>query len=122
MELAQLLWHRLDRAAPPRSARAVLALGMALTAASLSTGSAVLFFGATAITGAGFGLAFLGALRSLTAVVPQTHRAAVMSAFYVVAYLSISVPAVVAGLVVPSSGSSRPSGSSAGSWWCWRWA
>ena len=38
----------------------VLALGMALTAASLSTGSAVLFFGATAITGAGFGLAFLG--------------------------------------------------------------
>ena len=32
--------------------------------------------------------------------IPHEHRAAVMSAFYIVAYASISVPAVLAGLVV----------------------
>jgi predicted MFS family arabinose efflux permease len=77
---------------------------MLLTAASLSTGSAPVFLAATAIMGGGFGLAFLGALRSLTIVVPERNRAEVMSAFYVVAYLSISVPAVAAGLAVPSLG------------------
>jgi predicted MFS family arabinose efflux permease len=102
--LAQLLWHKLEPRRAASVGSAVLALGMALTAASLSTGSAVLFLAAAAITGAGFGLAFLGALRSLTAVVPERQRAEVMSAFYVVAYLSISVPAVAAGLAVPSLG------------------
>jgi predicted MFS family arabinose efflux permease len=77
---------------------------MALTAGSLSTSSAVLFLGATAITGGGFGLAFLGALRSLTAVIPPDRRAEVMSAFYVVAYLSISLPAIAAGFAVPELG------------------
>jgi hypothetical protein len=33
-------------------------------------------------------------------VIPAEHRAAVMSAFYLVGYTSLSVPAVVAGLVV----------------------
>ena len=56
------------------------------------------------VTGAGFGVAFLGALRSLTAVLPEQHRAEVMSAFYVVAYLSLSVPTLIAGLVVPELG------------------
>jgi len=83
---------------------AALAAGMALTGASLSTGSALFFLGATVIAGGGFGLAFLGALRSLNEVVPQHQRAEVMSAFYVVAYLSISLPAVAAGLATPGLG------------------
>jgi hypothetical protein len=37
-------------------------------------------------------------------VIPDQHRAAVMSAFYIVAYASLSVPAVVAGLVVTHLG------------------
>lgn len=102
--LSQLLWHRLEPRRAASIGAGVLALGMALTAGSLSTGSPVLFLAGTAITGSGFGLAFLGALRSLTAVVPARNRAEVMSAFYVVAYLSISVPAVAAGLAVPSLG------------------
>jgi MFS family permease len=101
---SQLIWHRL---APRRAAvigSAALAAGMALTGASLSTGSALFFLGATVIAGGGFGLAFLGALRSLNEVVPQHQRAEVMSAFYVVAYLSISLPAVAAGLATPGLG------------------
>ena len=52
------------------------------------------------VAGFGFGLAFLGGLRQLNAVIPPEHRAAVMSAFYVVAYASLSLPAIVAGFVV----------------------
>jgi hypothetical protein len=50
--------------------------------------------------GAGFGAAFLGGLRALAAAIPQHQRAGVMSAFYVAAYTSLSLPAVLAGLVV----------------------
>jgi MFS family permease len=102
--LTQLLWQGLDSRRAAAIGSGVLALGMALTAGSLSTSSAVLFLGATAITGGGFGLAFLGALRSLTAVIPPDRRAEVMSAFYVVAYLSISLPAIAAGFAVPELG------------------
>jgi hypothetical protein len=102
--LSQFLWKGLDARRAASIGSGVLAVGMLLTAASLSTGSAPVFLAATAIMGGGFGLAFLGALRSLTSVVPERNRAEVMSAFYVVAYLSISVPAVAAGLAVPSLG------------------
>ena len=40
----------------------------------------------------------MGALRSLAAVLPPTHRASVMAAFFVVAYSAISVPAIGAGV------------------------
>jgi hypothetical protein len=64
----------------------------------------VFFLAAAAVTGAGFGLAFLGALRALAAVAPVERRAEVISAFYVVAYGSISVPAIAAGLAVTQLG------------------
>jgi MFS family permease len=102
--LAQLALHRLS----PRAAMGVgslgLALGMAGTVGSLSSGSALVFLAASMVTGAGFGVAFMGAIRSVSLAAPTEHRAAVMSAFYVVAYLSLSVPTVIAGLVVPSLG------------------
>jgi protein-S-isoprenylcysteine O-methyltransferase Ste14 len=52
----------------------------------------------------GFGIAYLGGLRALVASIPPERRAAVLSAFYVVAYTSLSVPAVLAGLVVTRLG------------------
>ena len=102
--LSQVLWHRLPARNAAWIGAAVLAAGMALTVGSLSTGSPALYFAASAVTGLGFGLAFLGALRSLTAVVPDAHRAEVMSAFYVVAYVSISVPTIAAGFAAPHLG------------------
>jgi hypothetical protein len=102
--LAQLAFHRLSTRAAMGAGSLVLAIGMAATVASLSTGSVPLFFGASIVTGGGFGVAFLGAIRSVSAAAPVEQRAAVMSAFYVVAYLSLSVPTLIAGLVVPSLG------------------
>jgi MFS family permease len=101
---SQLLF---GRAAPWRAAvygSLTLALGMALIVAASASESAVLFTVGALVTGAGFGVAFLGGLRALSAAIPPEHRAATMSAFYVVAYGSLSVPAVIAGLVVEPLG------------------
>jgi MFS family permease len=77
-----------------------LAAGVATIVAAAATGSAALYLAGCAVGGAGFGAAFLGGLRALVATIPPEHRAAVMSAFYIVAYGSLSVPAVLAGVVV----------------------
>jgi MFS family permease len=81
-----------------------LAAGTATIVLAAATESAALLLIGSVIGGAGFGLAFLGALRALSAAIPPDHRAAVMSAFYVVAYLSLSVPAVLAGVGVTPLG------------------
>jgi len=102
--LAQLIFHKLSARTAMGIGSVVLALGMAGTVASLSSDSVPLFFGVSVVTGAGFGVAFMGAIRSISLAAPAEHRAAVMSAFYVVAYLSLSVPTVIAGLFVPTLG------------------
>jgi hypothetical protein len=81
-----------------------LALGMLGVVFAASTGSAGLFLAGVIVGGGGFGVAFLGGLRSLSAAIPPEHRGAVMSAFYIVAYLSISVPAILAGVLVTPLG------------------
>jgi MFS family permease len=81
-----------------------LAVGMGMIVAAAATESAVLFTLGAIVTGAGFGTAFLGGLRSLSSAIPSEHRAATMSAFYLVAYGSLSVPAVLAGIVVEPLG------------------
>lgn len=102
--VAQLAFHRVTPAMAMGTGSLGLAGGMAATALSVSTGSAVLFLAASAVTGAGFGVAFLGAIRLVSTAAPAEHRASVMSAFYVVAYLSLSLPAIAAGLTAQSLG------------------
>ena len=54
--------------------------------------------------GAGFGAGFQGALRTIVAEAEPHQRAGVMSIVYVISYLSLGLPAVLAGaLVVDSS-------------------
>jgi MFS family permease len=96
-----------NRMAPWRGAAygsVALAAGVLIIVASASAESGALLMVGTVVGGAGFGLAFLGALRQLTGVIPPQHRAEVMSAFYVVAYTSLSLPAVAAGFLVTSMG------------------
>src|SRR5207248_1766207 len=102
--LAQLL---LGRTAPWLGAGAgsvALAAGMVMVVAAAATGSSALYLAGSAVGGAGFGLAYLGGLRALVSAIPPEQRAATLSAFYVVAYAAISVPAVLAGLVVQRLG------------------
>jgi MFS family permease len=102
--IAQLVF---GRAAPWASAAygsLALAFGMSLIVAAAATSSALLLTVGAIVAGAGFGVAFLGGLRSLSTAIPPEHRAATMSAFYVVAYSSLSVPAVIAGVMVEPLG------------------
>jgi MFS family permease len=76
-----------------------LALGVVLIVLSAAEDSAAALIVGSVVGGAGFGLAFLGSLRALSAQIPSAHRAGVMSAFFVAAYAALSIPAVLAGLL-----------------------
>jgi MFS family permease len=102
--IAQLAFGRTAPWVGAAGGSIALSLGMLLIVAAVGADSGVLYLAGALVGGAGFGVAFLGALRSLSVVIPPEHRAAVMSAFYVVAYLALSLPAIVAGLLVTPLG------------------
>ena len=102
--LAQLAFGRARPWVGAVTGSIALATGMLLIVGAVALDSPALFILGSLVGGAGFGVAFLGALRALSIVIPPDHRAAVMSAFYVVAYLSISVPAILAGLLITPLG------------------
>jgi MFS family permease len=77
-----------------------LAAGMVMIVVASATDSSIAYLAGSIVGGAGFGAAFLGGLRALVAAIPPQHRAAVMAAFFVAAYGSLSVPAVLAGVLV----------------------
>jgi MFS family permease len=82
----------------------LLGLGAVVTVVSLAVTTTPLFFAGTAVAGLGFGVAFAGALETLTALAPDDARGGLVSAVYVIAYLSFSIPAIVAGIVSTSAG------------------
>jgi MFS family permease len=97
----------LGRTAPWIGASAgsvALAAGMILIVVAAAADSSATYLVGSIVGGVGFGVAFLGGLRALVAAIPYEQRAAVMSAFYIVAYASLSVPAVLAGIVVTHLG------------------
>ncbi len=49
------------------------------------------------ITGLGFGMAFLGALRRVLPLAKPHERAGLTAVFYIESYLANSVPAIIAG-------------------------
>jgi MFS family permease len=102
--VAQLAFGRTAPWAGAAFGSLALVAGMALLVIAAAAGSSVAYVAGAVIGGGGFGVAFLGALRALTAVIPSEHRAAVMSAFYVVAYAALSLPSIAAGAVVGSLG------------------
>ncbi len=92
----------------PRRAMVVggsaLVAGLALTVVAVELTSALLFFVATAVTGIGFGVGWLGVLRSLITLAAPTARGALIAAIYIVAYLAFALPAVAAGYGVTRLG------------------
>jgi hypothetical protein len=102
--IAQLAFGRTAPWLGASAGSVALAAGLLLIVASAATDSAALFLTGGVLGGAGFGVAFLGALRALSAAIPPEHRAEVMSALYVVAYTAISLPAIAAGILVTPLG------------------
>jgi MFS family permease len=98
--IAQLLTGRTATWIATSAGSIALAAGMIMVVAAAATDSGVTYVTGSIVGGAGFGAAFLGGLRALITAIPPEHRGAVMSAFYVAAYGSLSVPAVLAGVAV----------------------
>jgi MFS family permease len=84
----------------------ILALitGVAVTVVAVSLGSAAVFFAGSAIAGAGFGSGFQGGIRSVVPLAAPHERAGLVSLLYVVSYLGLGVPAVLAGFGVVHGG------------------
>ena len=102
--VAQLAFGRTAPWAGAVGGSIALSVGMLMIVGSVVADSAALYLAGALVGGAGFGVAFLGALRALSAVIPPAHRSEVMSAFYVVAYGALSLPAVLAGILVTPLG------------------
>jgi predicted MFS family arabinose efflux permease len=101
---AQLVFGRSAPWAAATGGSIALAIGLLLIVLAAAEQSSAVYLAGAIIGGGGFGVAFLGALRSLSAAIPPAHRAEVMSAFYVVAYAALSLPAILAGVVVTPLG------------------
>jgi len=93
---------------PPRQAMhagcAALGAGVALTVVSVATSAPALLYAGTVVSGCGFGIGFLGAFRTLAGLATAERRSELIAAVYVVAYLSFSVPSVVAGVLATKVG------------------
>ena len=93
---------------PPSRAMAVggssMFIGVLITIGSVAVAAPAPFFAGTAITGVGFGIGWLGVVRSLVNRASPTERGALLAAIFMVAYLSFAIPAVIAGFLVTRVG------------------
>jgi predicted MFS family arabinose efflux permease len=92
----------LARGITPRKAMmlgiAGLASGVMFTLSSLLADMAAPGLVGALVSGAGFGCAFSGSVRTLVPLAQPQERAALMSAFFAASYLAFSIPAILAGL------------------------
>lgn len=82
----------------------VLIIGVAVTIAAVNLGSVAVFFAGSAIAGGGFGASFQGGIRLVVPLAAAHERAGVVSLLYVVSYLGLGVPVVLAGFGVVHGG------------------
>ena len=71
--------------------------GVALTVFALSRSAVVPFFLGTAVAGIGFGAGFQGAVRTVIPFAAPHERAGTLSIIFIICYLAMGVPAVIAG-------------------------
>jgi MFS family permease len=97
----------LDRTPPRR----VMVLGIVVLAAStmatlvaISSGSTLGFFASTLVAGLGFGAGFQGGIRTVVLRAAPHERSGVLSVLYIICYLGMAVPSVVAGVLVVHGG------------------
>ncbi|AWB91796.1 MFS transporter [Aeromicrobium chenweiae] len=96
--VAQVLLHRLPTDPGVNLGCSLLFVGLVLFTFSLSERSLWLMLVAGVVAGAGQGIAFSKGLAAVLARVASHERAGTTSAFFVVAYVAISVPVIGSGI------------------------
>lgn len=102
--IAVLLTQRFDGRTLMIYGATALIAGVAVTVTSLSYHSAPAFFLGTALAGSGFGTSFQAAIRTVVPLAAPQERAGVLSVIFVVSYLAMGLPAVIAGYFVARQG------------------
>lgn len=80
------------------------AAGAAVTLVAIATSSIGAFVAGSAVAGAGFGVAYLGALRHLLGLATEQQRGELVGSIYLVSYIAFSVPVVIAGAATTGAG------------------
>ncbi len=101
--LTVLIFHRTEARTFSLAGTGLIILGVVLVLAAVPAHSAVLFFAATAIAGAGFGAGFQGGLRTIVPLAGPAERAGVIAVVYAISYLALGLPAIGAGVLVVHS-------------------
>ncbi|MFG3021237.1 MFS transporter [Streptomyces sp. NPDC048254] len=85
-----------------------LVAGVAVTLLAVDRSAPVLFFVGTAVAGFGFGSGFQGGIRTVLPLTKPHESSGVLSLLFVVAYLGMGVPSVIAGTLVVHGGGLVP--------------
>ena len=101
---AVLLLQRFDPRSMMAAGSTALLVGVGFTVLALSMHSTLGFFLGTAMAGTGFGTAFQGAIRTVVPFARPHERAGVLSIIFVVSYVAMGTPAVLAGWWVARHG------------------
>jgi hypothetical protein len=78
-----------------------------VTFAAIATTTAAAFLAGTAVAGVGFGLALLGVNRTLIALAAPAQRAGLIAAIFIINFLGLSIPALIAGVATAHVGLHR---------------
>ncbi|MEL4155371.1 MFS transporter [Corynebacterium bovis] len=98
-----ILSHHSDRSLVTVGSVASI-VGLVLLIVALVTTNVVALVLSSLVAGAGQGLTFTAGMRAVTAATPLEHRTSVVAAYFVVAYVAISVPPVLAGILTGPMG------------------
>jgi hypothetical protein len=85
----------------------VLLAGLAVTFAAIASTTAAAFLAGTAVAGVGFGLALLGVNRTLIALAAPAQHAGLIAAIFIINFLGLSIPVVIAGVATAHFGLHR---------------
>ena len=99
-------WAGFGRPTAPlqRNGLVTLALGLALVLVAADRASLPLLLLASLCVGAGHGLTFLGGISEINLQAPAAQHAEVVSTYYVVVYLGLSLPVVFVGFLAARTG------------------
>ncbi len=98
--LTVLAFHRVDPRTFSIAGSSLVIVGVAIVLLAASSRSIVAFFIGTAVAGAGFGGGFQGGLRTIVPLAGPSERAGVISVAYIICYLAMGLPAILAGFLV----------------------
>jgi hypothetical protein len=104
---APVVFRRVSGPAAMLAGCVVLLAGAVVTLAAIETTSAAAFPTGTAVAGAGFGMAMLGAFRTVSARAAPGQRASLIAAYFIASYVAFSIPVVVAGVAATHVGLHR---------------